>query len=116
MSDTNLRTNSSIELSDIRKLDILLTQCETSSCENICIDCCAKLGSVEDDDDDDGGVVGGGDGGVGGGNGGGDNVVGSSSNEDGNANGDRANGEHGSGISDILATNSANASKEAKGT
>lgn len=54
MSDTNLRTNSSIELSDIRKLDILLTQCESSSCENICIDCCAKLGSVEDDDDDDG--------------------------------------------------------------
>lgn len=51
MSDTNLRTNSSIELSDIRKLDILLTQCESSSCENICIDCCAKLGSVEDDDD-----------------------------------------------------------------
>ncbi|XP_055319902.1 potassium voltage-gated channel subfamily H member 2 isoform X3 [Sitodiplosis mosellana] len=55
MSDTNLKTNSSIELSDIRKLDILLTQCESSSCENICIDCCAKLGSVEDDDDDDGG-------------------------------------------------------------
>lgn len=57
MSDTNLRTNSSsIELSDIRKLDILLTQCEmSSSCENICIDCCAKLGSVEDDDDNDGG-------------------------------------------------------------
>lgn len=106
MSDTNLRTNSSIELSDIRKLDILLTQCETSSCENICIDCCAKLGSVEDDDDDDGG---------GGGGGGGNGNVGSS-NEDGNANGDRANGEHGSGISDILATNSVNASKEAKGT
>lgn len=54
MSDTNLRTNSSIELSDIRKLDILLTQCESSSCENICIDCCAKLGSVEDDGDDGG--------------------------------------------------------------
>lgn len=106
MSDTNLRTNSSIELSDIRKLDILLTQCETSSCENICIDCCAKLGSVEDDDDD----VGGGGGGNNGGGGG------SGSNEDGNANGDRANGEHGSGISDILATNSVNASKEAKGT
>lgn len=53
MSDTNLRTNSTIELSDIRKLDILLTQCESSSCENICIDCCAKLGSVEDDDDDE---------------------------------------------------------------
>lgn len=52
MSDTNLRTNSSIELSDIRKLDILLTQCETSSCENICNDCCAKLGSSLDDDDD----------------------------------------------------------------
>ncbi|XP_031622923.1 potassium voltage-gated channel subfamily H member 6 isoform X2 [Contarinia nasturtii] len=51
MSDTNLKTNSSIELSDIRKLDILLTQCESSSCENICIDCCAKLGSVEDDVD-----------------------------------------------------------------
>lgn len=55
MSDTNLKTNSSIELSDIRKLDILLTQCESSSCENICIDCCAKLGSVEDDDDIGGG-------------------------------------------------------------
>lgn len=53
MSDTNLGTSSSIELSDIRKLDILLTQCESSSCENICIDCCAKLGSVEDDDDGD---------------------------------------------------------------
>lgn len=52
MSDTNLQTNSSIELSDIRKLDILLTQCESSSCENICNDCCAKLGSLEDDDDD----------------------------------------------------------------
>lgn len=52
MSDTNVGTNSSIELSDIRKLDILLTQCESSSCENICIDCCAKLGSVEDDADD----------------------------------------------------------------
>lgn len=52
MSDVNLRTNSSIELSDIRKLDILLTQCESSSCENICIDCCAKLGSVDDDDDE----------------------------------------------------------------
>lgn len=52
MSDVNLRTNSSIELSDIRKLDILLTQCESSSCENICIDCCAKLGSLDDDDDD----------------------------------------------------------------
>lgn len=51
MSDLNLRTNSSIELSDIRKLDILLTQCETSSCENICNDCCARLGSLEDDDD-----------------------------------------------------------------
>lgn len=97
MSDTNLRTNSSIELSDIRKLDILLTQCETSSCENICIDCCAKLGSVEDDDDDD-------DDGGGGGN------------EDGNTNSDRANGEHGSGISDTLATNTVDASKEAKGT
>lgn len=52
MSDSNLRTNSSIELSDIRKLDILLTQCETSSCENICNDCCAKLGSSLEDDDD----------------------------------------------------------------
>lgn len=55
MSDTNLKTISSIELSDIRKLDVLLTQCESSSCENICIDCCAKLGSVEDDDDNGGG-------------------------------------------------------------
>lgn len=52
MSDTNLPTNSCIELSDIRKLDILLTQCESSSYENICNDCCAKLGSLEDDDDD----------------------------------------------------------------
>lgn len=52
MSDTNLRLNSSIELSDIRKLDSLLTQCETSSCEKICIDCCAKLGSLEDEDDE----------------------------------------------------------------
>lgn len=51
MSDTNLPTNSCIELSDIRKLDILLTQCESSSYENICNDCCAKLGSLEDDDD-----------------------------------------------------------------
>lgn len=54
MSDTNLPTNSCIELSDIRKLDILLTQCESSSYENICNDCCAKLGSLEDDVDDDG--------------------------------------------------------------
>lgn len=53
MSDTNLPTNSCIELSDIRKLDILLTQCESSSYENICNDCCAKLGSLEDDVDDD---------------------------------------------------------------
>lgn len=53
MSDTNFQMNSSsIELSDIRKLDILLTQCESDSCENICIDCCAKLGSLEDDVDD----------------------------------------------------------------
>lgn len=52
MSEANVRENSNIELSDIRKLDILLTQCESSSCENICIDCCAKLGSMEDDDDD----------------------------------------------------------------
>lgn len=53
MSDANCQTNSSsIELSDIRKLDILLTQCESDSCENICIDCCAKLGSMEDDVDD----------------------------------------------------------------
>lgn len=51
MSDLNLGIASSIELSDIRKLDILLTQCETSSCENICNDCCARLGSLEDDDD-----------------------------------------------------------------
>lgn len=52
MSDSNLGMESSIELSDIRKLDILLTQCETSSCENICNDCCARLGSLEDDDDE----------------------------------------------------------------
>lgn len=51
MSELNLG-NSSIELSDIRKLDILLTQCETSSCENICNDCCARLGSLDDEDDD----------------------------------------------------------------
>lgn len=51
MSELNLGMASSIELSDIRKLDILLTQCETSSCENICNDCCARLGSLEDDDD-----------------------------------------------------------------
>lgn len=45
MSDLNLRTNSCIELSEIRKLDNLLTQCESSSCENICIDCCENLDS-----------------------------------------------------------------------
>lgn len=56
MSDTNLG-NSSIELSDIRQLDILLTQCETSSCENICNDCCARLGSLEDDDDTSSGAA-----------------------------------------------------------
>lgn len=33
MSNLNLRTNSCIELSEIRKLDNLLSQCETSSCE-----------------------------------------------------------------------------------
>lgn len=42
------QTSSCIELSEIRKLDQLLTQCETSSCEHICRDCCAKLGSLED--------------------------------------------------------------------
>lgn len=93
MSDTNLKTNSSIELSDIRKLDILLTQCESSSCENICIDCCAKLGSVEDDDDDGGGGGDGADGGV-----------------------DNANGENGSGASDSLIANTAGAPKDSKGT
>lgn len=46
MSDK--QTSSCIELSEIRKLDQLLTQCETSSCEHICRDCCAKLGSLED--------------------------------------------------------------------
>lgn len=56
MSDTNLG-NSSIELSDIRQLDILLTQCETSSCENICNDCCARLGSLDDDDDTSSGAA-----------------------------------------------------------
>ena len=35
--------NSCIELSEIRKLDNLLTQCESSSCENICIDCCENF-------------------------------------------------------------------------
>lgn len=54
MSDSDLKLHSSIELSDIRKLDSLLTQCETSSCENICIDCCAKLGSLDEDDDPNG--------------------------------------------------------------
>lgn len=47
MSDNNLQTNSYIELTEIRKLDNLLTQCESKSCENICIDCCANLGSLE---------------------------------------------------------------------
>lgn len=46
MSDK--QTSSCIDLSEIRKLDQLLTQCETSSCEHICRDCCAKLGSLED--------------------------------------------------------------------
>lgn len=46
MSDK--QNSSCIELSEIRKLDQLLTQCETSSCEHICRDCCAKLGSLED--------------------------------------------------------------------
>lgn len=41
------RTNSCIELSEIRTLDNLLTQCESSSCEYICKDCCEKLGSIE---------------------------------------------------------------------
>lgn len=86
MSDTNLKTNSSIELSDIRKLDILLTQCESSSCENICIDCCAKLGSVEDDYDDGGG-------------GGGDNI----------------NDENASGASDSLIITTAAAVIDSKG-
>lgn len=43
-------TSSFIELSEIRRLDQLLTQCETSSCEHICRDCCEKLGSLEDCD------------------------------------------------------------------
>ncbi|CAD7078198.1 unnamed protein product [Hermetia illucens] len=43
MSDSDIHTNSCIELSEIRKLDNLLTQCETSSCENICIECCESL-------------------------------------------------------------------------
>lgn len=46
MSDK--QTSSCVELSEIRKLDQLLTQCETSSCEHICRDCCARLGSLED--------------------------------------------------------------------
>lgn len=41
------QTNSCIELSEIRTLDNLLTQCESSSCEYICKDCCEKLGSIE---------------------------------------------------------------------
>lgn len=40
-----------IELSEIRKLDQILTQCETSSCENICRDCCAKLATSSSLDD-----------------------------------------------------------------
>lgn len=47
MFDTSSRSNSYIELSEIRKLDNLLTQCESTSCENICIDCCAQLGSID---------------------------------------------------------------------
>lgn len=47
MFDTRSRSNSYIELSEIRKLDNLLTQCESTSCENICMDCCAQLGSIE---------------------------------------------------------------------
>lgn len=47
MSDTNLNSSSYIELTEIRKLDNLLTQCESRSCENICIDCCANLGSLD---------------------------------------------------------------------
>lgn len=47
MFDTSSRSNSYIELSEIRKLDNLLTQCESTSCENICLDCCAQLGSID---------------------------------------------------------------------
>lgn len=47
MFDANSRSNSYIELSEIRKLDNLLTQCESTSCENICLDCCAQLGSID---------------------------------------------------------------------
>lgn len=47
MFDTSSRSNSYIELSEIRKLDNLLTQCESTSCENICMDCCAQLGSID---------------------------------------------------------------------
>ncbi len=47
MFDTRSRSNSYIELSEIRKLDNLLTQCESTSCENICMDCCAQLGSID---------------------------------------------------------------------
>ncbi|XP_055686289.1 potassium voltage-gated channel unc-103 isoform X11 [Lutzomyia longipalpis] len=39
-----------LRLTEIRRLDHLLTQCETSSCEHICRDCCEKLGSLEDCD------------------------------------------------------------------
>lgn len=47
MFDIRSRSNSYIELSEIRKLDNLLTQCESTSCENICMDCCAQLGSID---------------------------------------------------------------------
>lgn len=47
MFDASSRSNSYIELSEIRKLDNLLTQCESTSCENICMDCCAQLGSID---------------------------------------------------------------------
>ncbi|GAB0089901.1 hypothetical protein DMENIID0001_045260 [Sergentomyia squamirostris] len=49
VGDLKLST-SFIELNEIRRLDHILTQCETSSCEHICRDCCEKLGSLEDCD------------------------------------------------------------------
>lgn len=46
MSDQHLRSNSCIELSEIRKLDRLLSQCETSSCENLYYEFCSTFDSL----------------------------------------------------------------------
>lgn len=49
MSETNLRSiNSCIELSEIRKLDKLLSQCEANSCENILFsEFCSTFESID---------------------------------------------------------------------